>query len=124
MSKKWNYIFIVILLCVSSLYGYRDTLFLRPFSEHQWRQCDCLSIADNYYAEGMHFFSPEVHWSGNTGDGKTSTSECPLIYYTVAALWKVFGYHEFIYRLLNILIAFCGLYALFKLTPHVTHEHI
>lgn len=64
----------------------------------------------------MHFFSPVIHWSGPKGDGKTCTSECPLLYYFVACLWRIFGYHEFIFRLLNTFIAFSGLYALFNIS--------
>jgi len=119
MSKKWNYIFFALLVGISLLYGYQDIFFMRPYSMHQWRQCDCLSIAYNYYKEGMHFFSPAVHWSGPTGDGKTCTSECPLLYYLVACLWTVFGYHEFIYRMLDTFIAFSGLYYLFKIAKEI-----
>ena len=119
MSKKWNYIFFILLIGISLLYGYHRIFFYRPYSMHQWRQCDCLSITYNYYKEGMHFFSPAVHWLGPTGDGKSCTSECPLLYYLVAALWSVFGYHEFIYRMLDTFIAFCGLYYLFKTAKEI-----
>ena len=63
--------------------------------------------------ENRDFFEPAIHWVGEK-DGKT-VSECPLIYFSVAQLWKVFGYHEFIFRLINILIVFSGLFCLYKL---------
>lgn len=116
-AKKfnWDIVFFAALAGMALLYGYHDIFFMRPWSIHQWRQCDCLSIAYNYYKEGMHFFSPVINWSGPTGDGKTCTSELPWIYYLVACLWHVFGYHEFIYRMVDTAIAFTGLYFLFKL---------
>ena len=68
----------------------------RPYSIHQWRQTDCASFTKNYYEEGMDFFKPKIHWQGNI-DGK-AISEFPLINYSVACLWKMFGEHEFLYR--------------------------
>ncbi|HXP49204.1 MAG TPA: glycosyltransferase family 39 protein [Bacteroidia bacterium] len=124
IHKNWNVIFFVLLAAMSLLYGYHDIFFMRPWSIHQWRQCDCLSITYNYYKEGMHFFSPEVHWSGLKGDGKTSTSECPWLYYLIACLWQIFGYHEFIYRMVDTAIAFCGLYFLFKLCREVLQDGV
>lgn len=117
--KKWDTLFFILLALISYLYSYQTILFLRPCSIHQWRQCDCLSITLNYYKEGMHFFSP----SSNTCNPYIPT-ECPLLYYFVALLWKIFGYHEFIYRLLDVTLAFAGLYSLFKLTKEVLQDGI
>ncbi len=122
LFKNWNIVFFVLLGAMALLYGYHDIFFMRPWSIHQWRQCDCLSITYNYYKEGMHFFSPAVHWCGPTGDGKTCTSECPWLYYLIACLWQIFGYHEFIYRMVDTLIAFMGLYFLFKLCKELLQD--
>lgn len=70
----------------------------------------------------MHFFSPSVNVCLPSGNGMTCTSECPLIYYFVAILWKIFGYHEFIYRLVELVIAYSGLYALFLLTKELVQD--
>ncbi len=120
--KKWDLLFFIVLIGVAFLYSYQNIFWMRPYSIHQWRQTDCLSIALNYYQEGMHFLSPSVHMLGPSGNGMTSTSECPLIYYLVAILWKIFGYHEFIYRMLDTFIAFSGLYALFLLVKEMTSD--
>jgi 4-amino-4-deoxy-L-arabinose transferase-like glycosyltransferase len=87
---------------------------------HQWRQADCLSITMNYYQENRSFFEPAIHWVGEK-DGKT-VSECPIIYYSVAQLWKVFGVHEFIFRLINLLIVFAGLFCLFRLIKNLISD--
>jgi hypothetical protein len=99
MKKKLKYHFVFLLLLqigLCFLYGYHKTYKERPYSIHQWRQTDCASFAKNYYEEGMHFFSPTIHWQGNQ-QGKT-ISEFPLVNYSVACLYKVFGEHEFLYR--------------------------
>jgi len=120
--KLWDFLFFILLLGISFLYSYEYILFMRPCSIHQWRQCDSLSITLNYYKQGMHFFTPALNNCGATGDGVTCPTEFPLIYYTVALLWKVLGYHEYIFRLLDTIIGFAGLYALFRLTKELIQD--
>lgn len=91
---------------------YSETLTYRPGSVHQWRQADCLSITKNYYEEGMHFLQPKVH--SNRAPHNKAVSEFPILNYTVATLWKVFGEHEFIYRLLEYLIYLVAVFILFN----------
>jgi len=77
----------------------------------------------NYYQDNNPFLQPSVHYLGADGTGKT-ISECPLIYYSVASLWKVFGHHEFIYRMLVLLIYFIGLFSVFKLFENKLKDSI
>lgn len=119
-SHKYDLFFILSLFFVSLLYNYHNILTHRPYSMHQWRQADCLSITTNYYSENRKFLEPAIHWVGEK-DGKT-VSECPILYYSVAQLWKIFGKHEFIIRLLNILIVFSGIFCLYKLTDGLIND--
>ncbi|MEI8005961.1 MAG: glycosyltransferase family 39 protein [Bacteroidota bacterium] len=112
MEKRQTLYFFILLLAVSVLYGYPEIFFKHPSYHHLWRQSDCLSITLNYAIENRNFFTPAIHWVGSK-DGRT-ISEFPIIYYTVAQLWKVFGQYETIFRLINILIVFSGLYCLFR----------
>ncbi len=110
-------LFLFLLCATAYWYGYHEILLMKPQSVHTWRQSDCASLALNYYQHGMIYFHPQVH--NLTSDGGTtgycSTSEAPLLYYTVAILYKIFGYHDFIFRLLNTLIFLSGLFFLFRL---------
>jgi hypothetical protein len=102
VSKKFwsgNILLLGFILVMFLMNLYPETLFYRPRGIHQWRQTDCLSIAKNYYEEGMAFFQPSIHFQGVKG-GK-AVSEFPILNYSVAGLWKLFGEHEFIYRLLE-----------------------
>jgi hypothetical protein len=110
-------LFFCMLLLLAWMYSYVQILPLRPSSVHQWRQTDCLSLADNYYEGNWNFFQPSLHilFSDDETSGK-SAGEFPLLYYLVAILWKLFGKHEYIFRLLNIGITFWGLHALFQLS--------
>jgi hypothetical protein len=109
---KKNIALLVFVIILFFLNFYTKTIFYRPGSIHQWRQADCLSIAKNYYEEGMHFFEPKIHYQGPV-DGK-AVSEFPILNYTVAFLWKIFGEHEFIYRLLEYLIFIASMFVLFN----------
>ena len=106
---------------MSLVYNYQEIIFKRPQSVHYWRQADCASLALNYYQNGMDFLNPQTHnlTSANGTSGNASPSETPLLYYTAAALYHLFGYHEYIYRLLNTLLFFTGLYYLFRLFSNV-----
>ena len=110
-------LFVILLITVSFYYNYHEIIFKRPQSVHKWRQSDCASIALNYYQNGMNFFTPETHnlTSDKGTSGKCSTSEIPILYYSIAAFYSVFGYHEFIFRLVNTILFFFGLFYLFKL---------
>lgn len=109
---RYNLVLAGLILLLFLLNFYAKTLFFHPISTHQWRQSDCLSIAKNYYEEGMHFFQPKIHYQGPIA-GK-AVSELPILNYTSAALWKIFGEHEFIYRLLEYLIYITGIFMLFN----------
>jgi hypothetical protein len=118
------FIFILIITGLSLSFQYPATLLKRPQSVHTWRQCDGLSLAQCYYQEGMHFFKPQTHmmYSDHYTSGYTAPSEVPILYYFVAILYKIFGYHEFIYRAVNLLIFFTGLLFLFKLAYAVLND--
>lgn len=93
-----------------------------PRSIHQWRQTDGYSLALNYYHGGMNFFEPKIHYQGSK-DGK-AVGEFPILYYFEALIWKINGAPSFfVVRMLNLLIVFCGLFALFKTVYAITRDY-
>ncbi len=111
--KVYQWLFIGLLILTSFAYSYHKIIGMRPESVHQWRQSDCLSITMNYFMENRNFLDSSVHRIGVSDNGKT-VSDFPIIYYTVAKLWQVFGHREWIFRLFDTLILFSALFALFK----------
>ncbi len=110
-----NFKFVFLLLTTALTLSYAGILLLRPCGVHQWRQTDCLSIATNFYERGMHFFGPEIHCL--ISDGLTTgmtAGECPITYYFVASLWKIFGKHEWIYRLFTMILFLTGVFCFYK----------
>lgn len=121
--KYSSIIFFVLFLLLAWVYNYHQILFLPPQSVHQWRQCDCLSIAQHYLKNHNPFLEPSVHNLGRDGTGKT-VSDFPVIYYLMALIWKAVGYHEFLFRFATILFFLTGLYSLFILTENILKDSI
>jgi len=55
--------------------------------------------------------------------GKTA-GEFPLLYWSVAQLWKITGKSEFLYRLVVLIISFTGLYAVFRASKKILNNNI
>ena len=116
-QQKWfNVWAVVCLLFVYLGVGQQNIIPLRPQSVHQWAQCDRASVALNYYQDDMNLFLPRVHNLDN-GSGITGL-EFPFVNYSVAILYKFFGYHEWMYRALMLLIFSFGMISLAKVVFH------
>lgn len=66
-----------------------------------WREVDVGSIARNYYQENMNPFYPRIDWRG-AGPGFVE-SEFPLQSWLGANLYILFGYHEWLLRLIAMI---------------------
>jgi hypothetical protein len=122
MRKKilQNLLFTMILIVVSFLFNQPKYLDYPPRGSHQWRQSDAYSMTLNYYNGGMKFFEPAIHLY-QSDEGK-AVGEFPIIYYFDALLWKITGPSHVVVRFVNLFIAFCGLFALFRLLSEVLKD--
>lgn len=84
------------------------------------RQTDCLALVTTYYNNGMQFFEPRL-LNLSSIDGK-AMGEFPILYYLTAALYHIFGEHEFFLRLINLSIVTAGLLYLFKLLLKILND--
>lgn len=113
MLKNNLLFFISFFLVVCIALGFIEKLNTRPQCMHQWAQADRASIARNYADEDMNFFLPRVHNCMNES-GITGV-EFPIIQYTVAILYKLFGFNELWYRLTMLLLVAMGVMFAFKI---------
>jgi hypothetical protein len=116
-KKKWitNFSFAGVLLILFFLYGLNRTFFEPPQSVHVWRQTNSLSLTQNYAQDNFPFFKPEMHNQFcDDGTSGKAVGEFPIIYYMVAQLWKLLGNHIWIFRMVQIIIVFAGLWCLFQ----------
>ncbi|MEI6508431.1 MAG: hypothetical protein WCO54_08090 [Bacteroidota bacterium] len=118
MKVKHYLFFAAIILGLSILFEYHLIIDTAPQSCHIWRQSDCVSFATNYYENGMHFNEPRVY-NELTSNGYC-VGEFPIIYFTVAEIWNFTGQHFWVFRSLQLLIFFGGLFSLFSMTFRLT----
>ena len=68
---------------------------------HSWRQTQTAMIARNYYRNDFNFFNPKLDWYGQESNKRAGT-EFPIFSFSIALLYKVFGYHDVLGRYLAI----------------------
>lgn len=118
--KFQSVLFFVLMFVLVLLFGQNKSMDHPPRSVHQWRQSDAYSMTLNYYHGAMDLFSPSIHLQAST-EGK-AVGEFPVIYYLAALIWKITGPSMFVIRAMHLLIAFCGLFALFKLSHELLKD--
>ena len=120
-QPKYYLISFIVLLC--SLYlvlKFEEVLPKRPQSTHQWAQCDRGSVARNFAEQSMNFFKPRVYNCKNlTG---ITGMEFPIINYTVAIFYKAFGFNDFWYRFIMLVIISFGIYYGVKISNKIINN--
>ena len=81
---------------------------------HEWRQCDVLSVARNYFRESMNFFYPRIDQRRNlTG---ITGMEFPLYNYILALLYVISGkVIPFYGKILSFIFSLCSIYMINKI---------
>lgn len=125
--NRWfrDSLFIIHFLVLFFYYDLDKFISEPPQGLHIWRQTDCLSITRNYFDHDARFAEPEIHnlISDNNTTGKTA-GEFPLLYWSVAKLWKVTGMHESLYRIIGLLFSLSGLFAVYRICLRLTGRAI
>ena len=89
-----------------------------------WRQASTAMMADNFLARSWNIFFPEVSW---TGPGPAYQGrELQIISYITALLYALFGWHDWLGRLVAITFGLWGVFALHRLLDRVwgtAHAH-
>jgi hypothetical protein len=115
LKKIFRVIFFIVALHLFYSYiGIYRFIQERPCSIHSSAQCQRASVALNYYQIDMNFFEPRILRYG--GDDGVTGMEFPLVYYTAALLYKIFGFHDFYLRIISLIIISAGLVFFYLLT--------
>lgn len=102
-------------------------MHFRQFSKdlvsiHVWRQTQTQSTIVNFFEEDMNILNPRINNRGS-GDG-ISRMEFPLMQWTVACIYKVFGNEIIITRICMFLIGLFSILGLYKLLRNLFHNEI
>ena len=94
--------------------AYRLDGLPRPLVDHHsWRQCDTAAIARNYVEEDACILHPRIDWRGlESGEVEWNF---PLFSWTVSLLYRLFGVHDVLGRLLSIACSMAALGVFFVL---------
>jgi hypothetical protein len=106
-------VFFVSLHLLYTSIGIYKFIHWRPASIHASAQTQRASIALNYYKNDMNFFEPRIQRYLD-GDGITGV-EFPVIYYTAAICYKMFGFDEIYMRIIDLAIVVFGLFMFYRL---------
>lgn len=112
-------LFIALLLSALSHLPFID---LGPRSVHVWRQCNTLAVARNFYQEDMDILNPRVDRRLDT-NGITGM-QFPSYEYIVALGYKLFGEHNWVHRLISLLISFWGAIGMYYLSKLLLKNEI
>lgn len=115
--------FFAILLLFSVIY-YDGILDKLPFGIHEWAQGDRLSLAINFYDNGLNFFKPATH-NQLSVHGIVGV-EFPAQSYIAGALGYIFGRDAIstCFRVEGLLVAWIGLYFLFRIVYDRTRNFV
>lgn len=97
-----------------------ENIDLPALDEHAWRQTITLGVARNYMEVDDNFFHPRTVICDSRGG--IQAQEFPLLNYCIAVLWKIFGVHNWCFRLFSLVVASLGLFAFSKIVRRLTEE--
>ncbi len=92
----------------------------RPMDERTlspWREADYAQLARSFDREGMNPLYPRIDWRGDTAG--YVEMEFPALPWSAALLYRLFGYHEELLRLLSALASVAALVAFALLARRV-----
>ncbi len=117
---KTNYIlgFVLIINILSHL----PFVNQGPRSVHVWRQSNTLAVARNFHREEMNILKPRVDRRLDT-NGVTGM-QFPSYEYLLAILYKIFGEHNSLHRLLSLLISSWGIIGMYFLTKFLLKNEL
>ena len=91
-------------------------------SIHVWRQTQTQSGINNFYEEDMNIFNPKRNARGDT-DG-IFRMEFPLMQWTTACLYKIFGNHLIISRIFMFIVGIFSVIGTFKLIKNLFNNEL
>ena len=103
---------LILLIAVLALAMRLPGLFAPLTDHHYWRQLDTAAIARNFATENMNLLYPMLDWQGPRGYAEV---EFQLYTWLVAVLYRMFGVHDFLGRVVSILCSLGAMFVLYDL---------
>ena len=97
-----------------------EKIDLAPFDTHAFRQSLTLGVARNYLEWDWNLFAPRTILCDSRPGFEVM--EFPVLNYAIFILWKVFGEHNWCFRLLGLVVASVGLWHLYRIFQRLVPE--
>jgi Dolichyl-phosphate-mannose-protein mannosyltransferase len=110
--------FWIVLLFISRL----ENITAPPFDWETWRQTLTMTITRNLYEIDSNILYPRID-TGGQGSG-IFAGEFPIFNYIIFIFFKIFGYHSWFGRLINLIISSVGLWFFYQIVKKISTERI
>jgi hypothetical protein len=121
MQKKTRmWIFLAIFACGAGVRALDLGHGVDGGIRESWREADYGAVARNFFREGMDMRRPRIDWRGE-GPG-FAEMEFPAIPWAIAALYRIFGFHEIYGRLISYVFGLPTLLVFFALARRLLPE--
>jgi len=105
---------ILLYIIVIGIAVFRLTTISIPSLEStSWKEIDYLTISRNYWQNGFNFLQPEVTWPAEPP--RVTEMELPLVPYTTALLYQIFGYGSLTSRAVTLFASLLLMVYVYKL---------
>ncbi len=105
---------LVVIICLVQFFTHFSYLKVPASGHHVWRQCNTLAVARNYAELDMNILYPRIDKNYGT-DGITGP-QFTSYDYTLAWLYRIFGFSQFTHRWWSLMISFSIIAGLFYLS--------
>ncbi|MFZ1677865.1 MAG: glycosyltransferase family 39 protein [Saprospiraceae bacterium] len=117
-SFPWPYIMIagIVILFLIRM----ENIDEAPMDTHFFRQALTLGVARNYIEWDSNLFHPRTILC-DSREGNIA-GEFPIYNYLVSILWRIFGQHNWCFRLLTLIVSSFGLWYFYKISCRIISE--
>ena len=124
-------IFAILFIVMVGLFIEWDYMNEYPTHIHAWAEQDHYALALGFFNNGFDLFHPETMiynkqfpgWWKEASDSTITSVDFPIHEYIVALLMKLIGTTSpWVFRLWTLLWGFLGLFFLYKVAYHLTHD--
>jgi hypothetical protein len=113
---------LILIICLVQFLSHANYLKVPATGHHVWRQCNTLAVARNYSEIDMNIFYPRI--DKNYGTNGITGPQFTSYDYSLALLYRVFGFSQFTHRWLSLIISFIIIWGLFKLVNQFVQNTI
>ncbi|MFC1975639.1 ArnT family glycosyltransferase [Chloroflexota bacterium] len=99
VSPAWQRIILGLILTVCVIVRLL-TISAPALDRTAWKEIDYLMISTNYWQSGFNFLRPEVSWPAEPPH--VTEMEFPLVPFSAALLYKIFGFNVYTARLITL----------------------